>query len=111
MKSGAPTRPQSECAFAPAVAETTQTFVLRLRCVGDTMKYLDLRAWQVGCLLGLAIGLAQAVSGNLEIASLPIEEGIVRLVATMVGCAAFCALAAGVMTGVTSSREDASSQE
>jgi hypothetical protein len=75
------------------------------------MKYLDLQAWQVGCLLGLAIGLAQAISGNLEIATLPIEEGIMRLAATMAGCAAFCALAAGVMTSLTSSHEDAPNQE
>ncbi len=75
------------------------------------MKYVDLQAWQVGCLLGLAIGLAQAVSGNLEIASLPTEEGLMRLVATMAGCAVFCALAAGVMAGVTANREDSPSQE
>lgn len=75
------------------------------------MKYLDLQAWQVGCLIGLAIGLAQAVTGNLEIATLPVEEGVVRLIATMVGSAVFCALAAGLMTGMTAGREDAPNQE
>lgn len=75
------------------------------------MKYLGMQAWQVGCLFGLAVGLVQAVSGNLDIARLPIEEGLVRLVATMAGSAALCAIAAGVMTGVTSSREDVSGQD
>jgi hypothetical protein len=62
--------------------------------------HLGLRSWQIGCLFGLVVGLAQAVSGNLEIASLPIEEGIARLIATMMGSAVLCAIGAGVLTGV-----------
>jgi hypothetical protein len=60
--------------------------------------HLGMTGWQIGCLLGLAIGLVQAMSGNLEIASLPVEEGITRLAATMMGSAVLCAAAAGIFT-------------
>ena len=47
-----------------------------------------MRSWQVGCLLGLAIGLLQAIASGLELTSLPIGEGLTRLLSTMIGTAA-----------------------
>lgn len=60
--------------------------------------HLGMTGWQIGCLFGLAVGLVQAMSGNLEIVSLPVDEGITRLVATMMGSAVLCAVAAGIFT-------------
>ena len=70
--------------------------------------HLGMAGWQIGCLFGLTVGLVQAMSGNLEIASLPVDEGIARLVATMMGSAVLCAVAGGIFTAtsaVEASRE------
>lgn len=64
--------------------------------------HLGMAGWQIGCLLGLAVGLVQAISGNLGIASLPADEGLARLVTTMLGSAVLCALGAGMMTATGS---------
>lgn len=49
-----------------------------------------MRGWQIGCLLGLGVGLFQAMTGGLGLTSLPIDEGILRLAVTMAGGAVLC---------------------
>lgn len=70
-------------------------------------RFRMMKGWQVGVLFGLTIGLVQAISGNLEIASLSVEEGIVRLATTMFGSALLCGFAGGVVTGTTRREETA----
>lgn len=60
-----------------------------------------MKGWQIGVLFGLAIGLVQAMMGNLDIASLSVEAGMVRLASTMFGSAVLCGVAATIFAGVS----------
>ena len=59
---------------------------------------VGMRSWQIGCLLGLALGLLQAIAGVLGLTSLPVGEGIARLLSTMIGTAALLGILGHVVT-------------
>ncbi len=70
-----------------------------------------MRGWQIGCLFGLGVGLYQAMSGDMELATLPIDEGVARLAVTMFSGAALCAMVRSAITMIASSEAEGAKQD
>ena len=59
---------------------------------------LGLRNWQMGSLIGLAIGTIQALSGSLELETLSADAAMIRVAATLAGATVGCGLVGHFVT-------------